>query len=68
MYAIRSYYGLTQQLLTFSKGGEPVKRLVRLGELLEEASCFVLRGSNVRCRCEIAEDLWAVDADEGQLV
>ncbi len=58
---------LTQQLLTFSKGGEPVKRLVDLKDLLHEASRFVLHGSNVKCDCEIPDDLWAVEADEGQL-
>ncbi len=58
---------LTQQLLTFSKGGEPIKRSVDLPKLLRETSNFVLRGSNVKCMCNPADELWAVEVDEGQL-
>ena len=58
---------LTQQLLTFSKGGEPIKRSIDIQQLVREASSFVLRGSNVKCSCNLADDLWAVEADEGQL-
>jgi signal transduction histidine kinase/ActR/RegA family two-component response regulator len=58
---------LTQQLLTFSKGGTPIKKTVSLGELLKESADFALRGSNVRCEFSIAEDLWPVEIDEGQI-
>ncbi|MDE3153995.1 MAG: PAS domain S-box protein [Acidobacteriota bacterium] len=58
---------LTQQLLTFSKGGAPVKKTMALGALLADSSQFALRGSNVKCETAIPEDLWQVDADEGQL-
>lgn len=58
---------LTHQLLTFSKGGAPLKKLVFLQETIREAASFALLGSNVRCDFDIAEDLWAVDADEGQI-
>ncbi len=58
---------LTQQLLTFSKGGEPVKRTAPIKELLVEASRFALRGSNVRCLFDFAEDLRQVHGDTGQL-
>lgn len=59
--------GLTNQLLTFSTGGAPVKATVSITKLLRESAQFALRGSNVDCRFEIAADLWLVDADEGQL-
>jgi CheY-like chemotaxis protein len=59
--------GLTQQLLTFSTGGIPIRRTVSIAELLRESTNFVLRGSNVRATLTIAEDLWPVDADAGQL-
>ena len=59
--------GLTQQLLTFSKGGKPIKRVTAIGELLPEWANFVLRGSNVLCDCVLPPDLWAVDIDEGQM-
>lgn len=58
---------LTQQLLTFSKGGEPVKKLVSVRELIEESTGFVLSGSNVKCVYRFSEDLWPVNADKGQI-
>lgn len=58
---------LTQQLLTFSKGGEPVKRTARIGELVREAAQFALRGSNVRCDLQIDADLRPSEIDEGQI-
>ncbi len=58
---------LTLQLLTFSKGGIPVKRTVTLKGLIRETSGFALRGSNVRCTYSIARDLWPCDVDEGQI-
>ncbi len=59
--------GLTQQLLTFAKGGQPIKRVSAIGELLPEWANFVLRGSNVLCDFALPPDLWAVDIDEGQM-
>jgi PAS domain S-box-containing protein len=58
---------LTQQLLTFSKGGQPVKKPISLARLLVETTEFTLSGSNVICRYDIPEDLLALEADEGQL-
>ncbi len=58
---------LTQQLLTFSKGGAPVRKVIQLGPVIAEASGFALRGSRVRSDLEIPRDLWPVNADEGQI-
>lgn len=58
---------LTQQLLTFSRGGEPVKKLVSIRELIEESTAFVLSGSNVKCEYHYSGDLWPVNADKGQV-
>jgi PAS domain S-box-containing protein len=58
---------LTQQLLTFARGGVPVKHPLQLGDLLGRWVDFALGGSNVRAAYAIAPDLWLVDADEGQL-
>ena len=58
---------LTQQLLTFSRGGAPVKRATSLGDLLRESTGFALRGARVRCEFSIPDDLWLVDVDEGQI-
>ena len=58
---------LTQQLLTYSKGGAPVKKTISIGDLATESACFALRGSNVKCEFSFPDDLWPVEADEGQL-
>ncbi|PLX48472.1 MAG: hypothetical protein C0613_10645 [Desulfobulbaceae bacterium] len=57
---------LTQQLLTFARGGNPVKSLSSLGELLKESVDFSLSGSKVRCELTVAEDLWPAEVDQGQ--
>ncbi|MDH3394160.1 MAG: ATP-binding protein, partial [Desulfobulbaceae bacterium] len=58
---------LTQQLLTFSKGGAPVKKTAAITDLLKETALFALRGSNVQCDFDIAENLWPAEIDEGQI-
>ena len=58
---------LTQQLLTFAKGGTPVKRLTRLDTLISETVSFALRGSASRCDLQIQPDLWAAEVDPGQI-
>lgn len=59
--------GLTQQLLTFSKGGAPITRRVSAVELLRETVGFVARGAGVRCELSVVDDLWPIDVDEGQM-
>jgi PAS domain S-box-containing protein len=58
---------LTQQLLTFSAGGVPVKHATSIRQLIEECTEFALRGSPARCDLRLAEDLWAAEVDEGQI-
>jgi PAS domain S-box-containing protein len=58
---------LTQQLLTFSKGGAPIKKTLSIGELVRESAGFALRGSNVKCKYRIPDDLWPAEVDEGQI-
>lgn len=58
---------LTQQLLTFSRGGAPVKKTASIAELLRDTACFALRGSKVKCEFFIPDDLWAVEIDESQI-
>lgn len=57
---------LTQQLLTFSKGGEPVKRPLDIGSLIREYTNFALHGSSVTCEFAIPDNLPAVMGDPGQ--
>ncbi|MBA2356500.1 MAG: response regulator [Acidobacteria bacterium] len=58
---------LTHQLLTFSRGGDPVKRAMHIGHLVDATVRFAVSGSNVRGTVEVPADLWAVEADEGQV-
>jgi len=58
---------LTQQLLTFSKGGVPIRHIVSIALVLRESVEFVLHGANVRGDLRIPHDLWLVDVDEGQI-
>lgn len=58
---------LTQQLLTFSRGGEPIKGTVSITKLLKDTVTLALSGSHVKCELSIPEDLWWVDIDEGQI-
>ncbi|ACB75753.1 PAS domain S-box protein [Opitutus terrae] len=58
---------LTQQLLTFAKGGEPVRAAVQLGGTVHEIVTFTLHGSKVRAAYDIPDDLWPADVDKGQI-
>ncbi len=58
---------LTQQLLTFSKGGDPVKQNASITELIRESANFALRGSNVTCMYSFAGDLLSAEVDKGQI-
>ncbi len=58
---------LTQMLMTFSKGGEPVKKTLDISKLLRDSSRLVLSGSKVRCEFMIKDELLFIEADEGQI-
>jgi len=58
---------LTRQLLTFAKGGVPVKDTVSIKELLKESCSFMLRGSKSKCEYFFPEDLWPTEIDVGQM-
>ncbi len=58
---------LTQQLLTFAKGGAPIKKAAVLNDIIQDTTHFVLAGANVRAQFNLPEDLWSVEYDPGQL-
>ena len=58
---------LTRQLITFSKGGQPVKRVGNIARMLRETVQFAASGSNIACELAISENLPPVDFDEGQM-
>ncbi len=58
---------LTRQLLTFARGGEPVKSVVGVGRLINEAATLMLRGTRVRGEINIDGSVRAIEADAGQI-
>jgi PAS domain S-box-containing protein len=59
--------GVTAQLLTFSKGGAPVKTTASIEELVEECARFALSGSPVAARFNVEPDLWTAQLDTVQI-
>ncbi len=58
---------LTLQLLTFSKGGNPIKRINALTPILKAGIQFSLSGSNISIQYELDENLWMAEIDENQI-
>jgi PAS domain S-box-containing protein len=58
---------LSSQLLTFSKGGAPLKRVASVSDLLAQAAEFSLYGSNLRADIDMAADIWKAEVDAGQI-
>jgi signal transduction histidine kinase/CheY-like chemotaxis protein len=58
---------LTVQLLTFSRGGEPIRKTESIADLLSEKIDFILRGSGILCRYLVADGLRRSDIDRGQI-
>jgi PAS domain S-box-containing protein len=58
---------LTHQLLTFSKGGTPLRSIASMASIIKDTAVLASRGSNVRCEFSLPDDLWPVEVDEGQI-
>lgn len=58
---------LTRRLLTFSKGGLPVKKTVSIKEMIKYKYRYVLADDNIKCNYEIPDNLWLCDIDEDQV-
>jgi PAS domain S-box-containing protein len=58
---------LSQELLTFAQGKTPNKKPVSIANLLKESAIQTLSGSKSRCEAFIPDDIWLVEADEGQI-
>jgi PAS domain S-box-containing protein len=65
--ALHQTVSLTTQLLTFSKGGKPLMKNIRLIPVIENAVKFSLSGSRVDYDMDIDAGLWTVEGDEGQI-
>ena len=58
---------LTQQLITFAKGGDPVRSIGSIEQLLTKTLKFVFSGSAISYSLEIVPDLYHCDFDENQI-
>jgi PAS domain S-box-containing protein len=58
---------LTQQLLTFSRGGAPIKKVVDLIALLRDTATFACRGTAVALEIRPAAGPIFAEVDEGQI-
>jgi PAS domain S-box-containing protein len=58
---------LSSQLLTFSKGGTPLKRVASISSIIRQATEFSLHGSNLRAELNVPSDLWKAAVDPGQI-
>ena len=65
--ALERATGLTKQLLTFAKGGDPVLEAVGLQQVIDNIIQFNLSGSRVKADIKLPDDLWPIKADRGQL-
>lgn len=58
---------LTRQLLTFAKGGQPIKQTAALPDVIRDSADFILHGGEVSCHYHFADDLYLVDIDKNQI-
>ncbi len=65
--SIKRARGLTNQLLTFSKGGAPIKKVVSLATIIQDTAAFTLAGSNIRMHISMSDDLRDIEADREQI-
>jgi two-component system cell cycle sensor histidine kinase/response regulator CckA len=59
--------GLTGQLLTFAKGGDPVQKTTSLVPFIQETILSALRGTDVSCRFTIVKKLQSCNIDKNQI-
>lgn len=64
----RQAQNLTQQLLTFAKGGAPIKKPADLNMIVKESEKIALGGSKATCVFNLSDELWMADVDKGQIV
>lgn len=58
---------LSNRLIIFSKGGDPVRRIISINKMVDDTVCSALSGTDISCECKLPPDLNPVYADEGQI-
>lgn len=65
--AVKRASSLTKQLLTFAKGGDPIKKPTFLADLLRETVELGIKGTDLKCKFTFQDQLWPVEIDSGQI-
>jgi CheY-like chemotaxis protein len=58
---------LSSQLLTFAKGGAPVRQVASIAQLVTDAVLLARSGSSIAIELQMAESLWSAQVDSGQI-
>ncbi|TRZ78212.1 MAG: PAS domain S-box protein, partial [Deltaproteobacteria bacterium] len=58
---------LAHRLITFAKGGEPVRKIGSISKLLMNSVDLPLSGSKVICEFSLPDNLWPVEMDDVQI-
>ena len=58
---------LAHRLITFAKGGESVRKVGSISQLLVDSADLSLSGANVVCDFILPDDLWSVEMDDVQI-
>ena len=58
---------LTKRLITFSKGGNPIRKTAPLAPLLRETAAMTIRDTAIQYQFDLPDDLWNVDIDDSQM-
>jgi PAS domain S-box-containing protein len=59
--------GLTRQLLTFARGGAPIRRAIDVVPVVRDSANLACAGTNVCCTFQLTEQKIIVLGDDGQL-
>ena len=58
---------LTNRLITFSKGGNPIRKATPLAPLLRETAAMSIHDATIQCKFDLPDDLWSVEIDDSQI-
>lgn len=64
---VEAAQNLTKQLITFAKGGAPVRKPLLVSELIRSAARLSLSGSNIRCDLHLDDTLFWTNVDGAQI-
>jgi two-component system cell cycle sensor histidine kinase/response regulator CckA len=58
---------LTDQLLTFAKGGAPIKQCLDIRPLVKASASFASSGTGIPITFHLARDMWTTEVDASQI-